>query len=134
MAKIKVPPTATPTAIPSTKKAKKAKKDSETKMISFELSSQWRMSARKMKKEQMPKLESEEEEEFFAEDTGSFDGDLESEEEDEIATPPPEKRKKIEMQSSDRKKLTSTFKTLIPPKRPTKTPQKGESSQKRQKK
>ena len=55
-------------------------------------------------------------------------------EEAELVTSLLEKRKRIKMQSSNRKKSTSAFKTLVPPKQPTKTPQKGESFQKKLKK
>ena len=74
-----------------------------------------------------PFSESEEEEE-------NFGGEPKLEEEAEPATPLPEKRKRIEMWSSDRKKSTSAFKTPVPPKQPTKMPQKRESSQKKPKK
>ena len=134
VAKIKVPPAeflaATPTATPVIVKIKKIEKDSDTKTTSFELSSQ-RRSAKKKTNE--PSLELEEDEESSEEEIGSSGEEPESEEA-EPATPPPKKKKGIETQSSDQKKLALAFKTPVAPKRPTKTPQKGESSQKKQKK
>ena len=77
--------------------------------------------------------ESEEEETESSEEVESFDEELESEEVAEPATPPPEKKMKIEARASEQKKLASAFKILVSQKRPTKTPKKGESSQKKPK-
>ena len=51
----------------------------------------------------------------------------------ELSTPPPEKKKKIETRAFDWKKPTTVFKTPVSIKRTTKTPRKGESSQKKPK-
>ena len=83
-----------------------------------------------MKKEPSP--ESKEEEES-TERIGSFGGGAKLEEEEPI-TPLPKQKKRMNTPVSDKKKPTSGFKTLVAPKQPSKTPQKGESSQKKQKK
>ena len=76
-----------------------------------------------------PSTEEEEAESSEEEEVESSGEELESEEEAEPATPPLEKKKKIETRASERKKPTSAFKILVSLKRPTKTPQKRESSQ-----
>ena len=121
LAKVEIPPA----AIPSAAKKKKAEKDSDTKTTSSEPSSQRRKSRRKTKKEPYPELESEEE--SAAEDTRSSDGDQESEEE-ESTTPPPKLKKRMDTRASDKKKHASGFKSPVAPKRPSKIPQKEESS------
>ena len=130
--KIEVPvPKVRPAELPITKpaivltttpiaKAKKTKKDSDTKTISFEPSSQ-RKSERKKKKEPTPKSEDEEE---STEETRSSRGD----EEEEPITSPPEKKTRMGIHSTDQKKKPeSSFKTPGFQKQPSKTPKKGES-------
>ena len=126
VAKIEIPVAPTPA---------KTKRESKTpKTTSLEPSSQ-RMSIRKTKKESTPELSEEEEEaESSEEETmNSSSGEPESEDEAEPATTLPEKKKKMETRASDWKKLASTFKTPVPQKRPTKTPKKEKSSQKKPK-
>ena len=92
------------------------------------------MSTGKTKKEPIPELESEKEEAESSIEVESSSEDPESKEEAELVTPPPEKKKKMETHASDRKKPTFAFKTPTSHKRLVKTPKKGESSQKKQKK
>ena len=87
--------------------------------MSSEPSSQRRSSWKKTKE---PSPKSEDEEESFEEEEESSSREPELEEEVEPMTPPLEKRKGIEMWSSDRKKPALAFKTLVLPKRPTKMP------------
>ena len=68
------------------------------------------------KKKKEHSSESEEEEESM-EGTRSSDGDVESEEEAELATPPLEKRRRMDTQALDKKKLALAFKTLVALKR-----------------
>ena len=115
-------PVAVPTATP-TAKAKKTEKDLDTKTTSSKLSSQ-RKNKRKKKKEPSPEFKDEEE---STEEIGSSGGD----EEEEPVTPPPVKRPRMGTCSTDQKKKPeSSFKTPIASKRPSKSPRKGESSQK----
>ena len=118
-----VPPTEVLAATPSSVDGKKAGKDS----ASSEPSSQRQDSKKKKKKE--PTLEEELEEESTAEDTGSSKEDAESKE--EPSTPPPEPKAKIRIHSIDKKKPPPVYKSSVAPKRPTKTPQKGEGSNKK---
>ena len=107
---------ATPTA-----KAKKTEKDLDTKTTSSESSSQ-RKSEKKKKKE--PLLKSEDEEES-TEEIGSSGGDKN----EESVTPPLEKKPRMGTCSTNlKKKPESSFKTLVAPKRPSKSPRKGENS------
>ena len=92
-----------------------------------------RRSGKKKQKEPTPKSE-EEEAKSLEEEVENFGEELESEEEAELATPPPKKKKRIETRAFDWKKPTSTFKIPVSLSRPFKTPKKGESSQKKQKK
>ena len=117
LAKIEIPPGTIPTTIPTTVRTKKIGKDLETpKTRNSKPSSQ----KKSVKKKKEPFLESEEEEES-TEGTRSSGGGAESEEEPEPATPLPEKRKRMDMRASDKKKSTSTFKTPVTPKQLVKT-------------
>ena len=93
---------------------------------------------KKKKKEPIskPNLEEEEEgslEELEEEELARSYEELKSEKEEaEPATPLPEK-KKLKTRTSDPRKSTPIFKTLISLKRPTKTPKKWKSCQKKPK-
>ena len=127
VAKITIPLVGVP-ATTLAAKGKKTEKDSETKTTNSGPTSQLRSGKKKARE---PSSELEEEEESV-EDTGSSGGNQSSEEE-ESATPPSDKRRKMDTRSLDKKKLNSSFKTLVAPKRPMKTPGKGGSSQKKPK-
>ena len=123
LAKIEVP------AAPAMKATEKESKSPKT--TSSKPSSQWR-SGRKKKKEPTPESR-EEEAKSLEEEMENSSEEPESEEEAELATPPPKKKKRIKTQSSDWKKLASTFKSAVSLKRPTKTLKKGISSKKKSK-
>ena len=99
----------------------------------------WRSTKKKKKKEPTPEPSSEKEEEGWSEELdeeelASSSEKPESEEEEvEPSTPIPEK-KKLKTQTSNRKKSTPIFKTLVSFKKPTKTPKNRKSSQKKPKK
>ena len=52
----------------------------------------------------------------MTEETGSFEGDVESGEEDESAILPLEKKKRMDTWASNKKKLALAFKTPVAPK------------------
>ena len=115
-------------------KTKMTERELETpKTTSFDPSPQ---NCTRKKKEPSPKPSTEIEEEGSSEEVeelelASSSEEPKSEEEAELAIPAPEKKKKIKPRISVRKKSTPVFKTPVSLKRPTKTPKKGESSQKK---
>ena len=108
----------------------KTKGELETPKTTSSEHSPYRSGRKKMEE---PSPESEEEEESLEEEIESSGGEPESEDEAKPAITLPKYKKKIETRSSDQKKPTFAFKTLASQKRPTKTPRKGESFQKKPK-
>ena len=107
-------------------KGKKTEKELESRAASSELSSR-KQDSKKKAKEPMPKEE--EEEESTAKDTRSSEGDAESEEEPSI--PPPKPAAKMRLHSIHKKKPPPVYRSSAVPKRPTKTAQKREGSNKK---
>ena len=114
-----VPPAKVLATTPSSVERKKVGKDS----ASSEPSSRMQDSKKKKKE---PTLELELEEESTAEDTGSSKEDAESEEEPSTLLSEPKAR--MGTCSTDKKKPPPVYKSSVTPKRPIKTPQKGEDS------
>ena len=116
-----------PIAVPeATPKEKSKEKESESRATSLEHASQ--MSGKKKAKVPTPEIEElKEEEESTAEDT------TESEEEDVPSTPPPDQqpRKGVNTRSSRKKKPGPVYRSPFAPKRQSKTPGKGEGSNKK---